>query len=391
MSSTPAVMVSSTFFDLIQIRADLARFLTDELGYIALLSELSSFPVDPDLDTVANCRARVERDADILVLVIGGRYGSIDDKTSTSITNLEFLAARQKGIPIYAFVEKSILNILPIWRGNTSADFSRIVDTPRLFEFVECVRSQERVWTFGFETAQDITNVLRQQLAYLFRDALRIRLKLSGAELPEYLASLGPRSLRIALERPRAWESRLLFQSWAEHIARRRHRIKEYRSGIALDAAELVPPTSTVDWVLTRTHELNNIVQSANQLITVSAREALGEPGEPGDPEEIVWVSQMLGGVLDGVLTWARHIRCARLEPPFEHIGRELALFVDDLVTQFETFPADALRTLDSALMLGSADTPQVLEMTVVFRLSNLEGFQREMEAATARAIREHG
>ncbi len=143
-------MVSSTFYDLRQIRADLARFITDELGYIPLLSELPSFPVDPDLDTLANCRARVERDADIFVLVIGGRYGSIDDKTNKSITNLEFLAARQKGIPVYAFVEKGVAAVVPIWKSNPSADFSATVDTPLVFDFIEYVRSQERVWTYQF-------------------------------------------------------------------------------------------------------------------------------------------------------------------------------------------------------------------------------------------------
>jgi hypothetical protein len=56
VSSAPAVMVSSTLYDLRHIRADLARFIADELGYIPLLSELPSFPVNPDLDTVANCR-----------------------------------------------------------------------------------------------------------------------------------------------------------------------------------------------------------------------------------------------------------------------------------------------------------------------------------------------
>jgi hypothetical protein len=149
-------MVSSTFYDLRQIRIDLDRFIANELGYIALLSELSSFPVDPDLDTIENCRARVEKDADILVLVIGGRYGSIEDKTEKSITNIEFLAARQKGIPIYAFIEKNILPLLAIWKRNPTGDFTSAVDTPKLFDFVEYVRSQEKVWTFAFETAQTL-------------------------------------------------------------------------------------------------------------------------------------------------------------------------------------------------------------------------------------------
>jgi hypothetical protein len=73
------------------------------------------------------------------------------------------------------------------------------------------------------------------------------------------------------------------------------------------------------------------------------------------------------------------------LEEPFESIGVQLALFVDDLVTQFETFPADALRSLEEALPLASADAPQVIDMTMVFRLSNLESFQRELELARRR------
>ena len=74
----PSVMVSSTFYDLRQIRSDLRQFIKDDLGYSALLSEFPSFPVDPDKDTIENCRKRVEANTDILVLVIGGRYGSID-------------------------------------------------------------------------------------------------------------------------------------------------------------------------------------------------------------------------------------------------------------------------------------------------------------------------
>src|SRR5436190_20940424 len=54
MSSAPTVMVSSTFYDLRQIRADLAKFLSEDLGYIPLLSELLSFPVDPDLDSLCH-------------------------------------------------------------------------------------------------------------------------------------------------------------------------------------------------------------------------------------------------------------------------------------------------------------------------------------------------
>ncbi len=171
--NAPAVMVSSTFYDLRQIRSDLLNFLQDEVGYRPLLSEYPSFPVDPDADTIENCRRRVERDADILVLVIGGRYGYVDSATDKSITNLEYLAARAKGIPIYVFVDKRVTAVLPVWRSNPDGDFSAAVDDVRLFEFVEQVRSTERVWTHEFERTQDIIAALRVQFAHLMLQGLQ--------------------------------------------------------------------------------------------------------------------------------------------------------------------------------------------------------------------------
>ena len=375
MSSAPTIMISSTFYDLRQIRADLARFITNELGYIPLLSELPSFPIDPDLDTIENCRARVEKNANILVLVIGGRYGSIDGKTEKSITNLEFLTARHKGIPIYAFIEKSILAVMPVWKNNPSGNFSGIVDTTKLFEFVEYVRSQERVWTFPFETAQDITSVLRTQLAYLFYDALLVRLRLSGTELPSYFESLKPKSLKIVLEKPRAWECRLLLQSWLDEIERRRNLVKEYQAGLTVEAAEPVAANEALTWITVRLHELSGLVNSANRLLNHSAWEAFGKPGEPGNAEDIVWASHMLGIVLENTLKWAKRIRCARVEAPFDRLTPELALFADDIITQFQEFPRESMGKIEEALTLATPENLQRLVMTMEFKLSNEEAF----------------
>jgi hypothetical protein len=83
----PAVFVSSTCYDLKQVRADLHMYL-DNAGFEPVLSEYSTFPVDPGAATVANCRKVVENRADIFVLIIGCRYGSTDED-GKSVTNLE--------------------------------------------------------------------------------------------------------------------------------------------------------------------------------------------------------------------------------------------------------------------------------------------------------------
>ncbi len=157
----PVVMVSSTFFDLRQIRMDLLHFLETELGYRVLISEHSSFPIDPDASTIENCRRRVEHDADLFVLIIGSRYGSVDPASAKSVTNLEYLSARAKGIPIYAFAEKSKCSRLhSVWSSDNSVNLSKHIDNPKVFEFIKQVRSEHRVWTNSFEYAQDIIKTL---------------------------------------------------------------------------------------------------------------------------------------------------------------------------------------------------------------------------------------
>ncbi len=145
----PSVFVSSTCYDLAQVRYDLRSFF-ESMGMVPILSEFSSFPVDPNLDTIENCRAVIKEKADIFVLVVGGRYGS-EVGNGKSVTNLEYLEAKAKGIPCYVFVQKPILTTLPIWQKNRSGDFSGLVDSSKLFEFVESLRDPKENWVFPFE------------------------------------------------------------------------------------------------------------------------------------------------------------------------------------------------------------------------------------------------
>jgi hypothetical protein len=117
-------------------------------------------------------------------------------------------------------------------------------------------------------------------------------------------------------------------------------------------------------------------------LIHLSAQEAFGKPGEPGNGEEIVWVSRMLGIVLENTLKWARRIRCARVEAPFDRLTPELALFGDHLINQLQEFPREGLRKVEEALTLATPESPQKLEMTMKLELSNEKAFYEALQQA---------
>lgn len=137
--SSLKIFVSSTCYDLSQVRADLYDFISG-LGYQPILSEYPSFPVDPDEDTISNCIQNVET-ADIFILIIGGRYGSLVD-SGKSITNTEYMHARNRGIPVYVFIQRSVIGMLGFWESNPDSDFSKYVDSTRVFEFVKEVREK---------------------------------------------------------------------------------------------------------------------------------------------------------------------------------------------------------------------------------------------------------
>jgi hypothetical protein len=185
----PRVFVSSTFYDLRQVRDDLRSFI-ESLGYEPLLSEHPNFPIDPSVTTIENCRRRVDHDADLFILMVGARFGSRDSDSSRSVTNIEYLSARAKGVPIYVFMEKKLETLIALWKAQPTVDLSSQIDTPDLLRFIENIRSDDKVWTSSFERASDITECLRTQFAYLMEEGLRWRRKLDERPANSYVVAV---------------------------------------------------------------------------------------------------------------------------------------------------------------------------------------------------------
>lgn len=377
-SNAPTVMVSSTFYDLSQIRSDLAEFIEDELGYRPFLSEYPSFPIDPDVDTIENCRRRVERDADILVLVVGGRYGYIDSATDKSVTNLEYLTARAKGIPIYTFVHRDVTNILPVWKSNPESDFSAKVDDVRLFEFVEQIRSQDRVWTQEFERAQDIIARLRIQLAHLMQEGLKWQIRVSGESMVA-LRGLHGKALHLALERPEAWEYRFFGQVLCDEVEANADLRREHRLGIILGAGEYISPDEILRWIRTQTNEQMNLADSISNLVNVALPEALRPSGTSGDIPEMKFVAQRLGDGYRNAIEWSQRVRRIHVEDEYKQLLKEMSLWTDNMIEGIENFGPSFLRQIDEALLNHSGEEPTTIEATLILEVSNMDRYNEEL------------
>lgn len=375
----PQVFISSTFYDLQQVRADLAAFVEEQLGYTLLASEHRSFPVDPRADTIENCRKRVTENADIFVLIIGTRSGSVVSGTNRSVTNLEYLAARSKGIPIFAFIHRDVLTYLALFERNPDADFSGLVDSPRLFEFVKQVRETDRVWMHAFEFAQDIIGVIRTQLAH--ETAQGLDLILRSRDLPSIATSLTGAAFRTAVEQPDAWEAKLFAEVVSNEVtlsadARRAHDV-----GLATGFGETITEDRISAWIITAMEDAQGMILSMEQI----GSNIINPAFQSENVEAIVHGGREVGRLYRHALEWASRLRRAHVPSEHKILVTEIAKMLDHFLNETSQFGTRIKTEIEEALARGGQGV-QRLNINFNFHVSASDLLNSELQRLQRRS-----
>lgn len=182
--ATPKVFVSSTCFDLKEIRDTISRFIKS-FGFEPILSEHGDVFYHPDLHTHEACIHEVSN-CQLFILIIGGRFGgAYDIDKEKSITNAEYDAARELNIPVFTYIKKGVYDNHHTYQANKNKDFVKEMDFPNIekqknainiFNFIDQVRKSRTNNAFEtFETANEIEVHLRKQWAGMFFDFLKNR------------------------------------------------------------------------------------------------------------------------------------------------------------------------------------------------------------------------
>ncbi|EPF7603110.1 DUF4062 domain-containing protein [Vibrio vulnificus] len=376
----PTVFVSSTCFDLGQVRSDI-RDLIHTFGLEPILSEYDSFPVSPDTDTISNCLRNVREKADIFVLIIGGRYG-FQTENGKSITNLEYLEAKKKGIPIYVFVNSSIMNILPIWKNNPDADFSSHVENQKVFEFVESVSHFKSNWVYKFDSASEIKSALLQQIPYLFMDSLEARKKLKDNEVNLPSDLYPPKAARLVIEKPDGWEHLLFAFLCKAYLERLEHKKFDLEYGISFnDVVVIEEPQDVFDWITVHNNEMLKLIRLTTTLVNEATMKSFGEPGEEGDYRKIQHVCQRLLEVYEQIINWKLSFTTLDVNEDFEPILKVLSGFADDPLAKIEQFINRVSVEIPKALeSIGHSDEHVTLNFTFVLESPDVDSFNRELE-----------
>jgi len=329
----PRVFVSSTYYDLKHVRSSLDNFI-EAFGFDSVLSEKGDIAFSLDVSLDESCY-REASNADVFVLIIGGRYGSAasteEKKPSRalfekyeSITKKEYGAACSRDIQIYILIEQNVYAEYHTYlknKDNENIQYAH-VDSVNVFRLIQDILSKPRNNPMHtFERFSDIESWLREQWAGLFRELLqRMSSQKQIASLSEQVEALAAINTTLqryleevvskvspdgATELIRSERERLKEIEQLEALKRNRFftlvdfldelKVAHFRD--ALLASESFPDftkkwgeLSSETWVEDAALELEGVSEAI--LALNEARSVLGKEPFPVWPEEPVWAEE---------------------------------------------------------------------------------------------------
>jgi hypothetical protein len=110
-----------------------------------VLNEKGAIPYSSDKKLEESAYRSVDL-SDILVSIVGGRFGSSSDRQPYSISQVELKTALEHGKPVFIFVEKSVLAEYNTYlkNKNVSGIQYSFADNPQIYAFLEEVHTLPR-------------------------------------------------------------------------------------------------------------------------------------------------------------------------------------------------------------------------------------------------------
>lgn len=178
---SPRVFISSTYVDLQDARSVVESFFK-ELTYETISMERGGIYYDHTKPIDESCYEAV-KDSEILILILGGRYGSKTSRDTrakikkyNSITKQEYETAKSENIPIFTFIKDSVYNEHYTYINQPvrlRRQFKpKFADNPLIFDLINEIR-QDNNLVIKYETVDEILQYLKKATADLVQDAIK--------------------------------------------------------------------------------------------------------------------------------------------------------------------------------------------------------------------------
>lgn len=181
--AAPRVFISSTFYDLKQVRNNIGDFIKS-LGYEPVMHERSGVAYSQTAPLENDCYHELAS-CDIVVCIIGNHFGSQSLDNDLSITMNEIQNAIKNKKKVYIFIANDVYTEHRTYLLNkdTGTFKSAYTDDIRIHEFIaELNKTVKNHVIMPFETTDQIINTLKSQFAGLLQNLLQREASMTEAK-----------------------------------------------------------------------------------------------------------------------------------------------------------------------------------------------------------------
>jgi len=200
----PQVFISSSVKDLRHIR-DAARKVVIDLGYEPIMSEYGEVGYMGGDSAIEACYRDVKQ-CQIMILIIGPRYGGQSERIGTSVTEREWESAIDSVPHILTLIDQDVLKYKEVYEDNQMKNdirFSSMDNPMATFAFINKVMaSKYKNGIIPYSSTIDVQESLKKQFAALFYFALTDRTPKTEEAIKNILYEI--KSIKAEYPRPEA-------------------------------------------------------------------------------------------------------------------------------------------------------------------------------------------
>lgn len=183
------------------------------------------------------------------------------------------------------------------------------------------------------------------------------------------------------LERPPGWEYSFFGAVLAEEMNADQDLKWDLAYGLKMSHIHRLDDLPLMyDWLQQKLNDMEALVLSAGQLMNQAIQEAAGKPGEPGDPEHLVYVARRLARIRKELVNWSIEFGCTRVQPVCERLLSLLSSASKDVIEKVESIPSKLDDEIAKAVEANKRGEKYVANVTLEIEMSNNEEICAEFQ-----------
>jgi hypothetical protein len=197
----------------------------------------------------------------------------------------------------------------------------------------------------------------------------KIRLEQQSSQLAQF-AGYPPMVRRIVLDKPPGWEYRLTAALTRHLNAPHFRTLRDLRDGLYIKSYRRLDDAEAVDWVQDRFANFSAMVAPITNLLAQLNR-SWGEPGQPGDVDEIHHVCRLIAEYLRQAVIIEEETHFIELPEKFGRLHDLLKDVMGAQARKLAEIPAsmdEVVACIDARSASGD-QTPRTIQKTIVFEL----------------------